>query len=75
MLQSSLLEPFRLLSDVRWYDRAEILDALKQHGAVQYDAATQIFQDAPLRFPDTNAIGGVLISEWAYGRAGPSIGE
>ena len=61
--------------DVRWYNRAEILDALKQHGAVQYDAASQNFQDAPLRFPDTNAIGGVLISEWAHGRAGPAASE
>ena len=60
-----------LRSDVRWYPRADILDVLERYGPVNWSLQNERSPDAPLGCPDTNAIGGVLISEWAYGRAGP----
>ncbi|TFY58739.1 hypothetical protein EVJ58_g6229 [Rhodofomes roseus] len=60
------------LEDVRWYTRAEILDILTQYGATHPSMERERSADAPMGFPDTTAIGGVLISEWAYGKAGPA---
>ncbi|KZT71735.1 hypothetical protein DAEQUDRAFT_809687 [Daedalea quercina L-15889] len=64
-----------LRSDVRWYSRADILNVLERYGAVNWSLQNERRPDAPLAFPDTNAIGGVLIREWAYGRAGPDAGS
>ncbi|KAH9932440.1 NUDIX hydrolase domain-like protein [Fomitopsis serialis] len=58
------------LEDVRWYSREYILNILEKYGATHPSMERERSPDAPMSFPDTNAIGGVLISEWAYGKAG-----
>ncbi|KAI0081983.1 hypothetical protein K474DRAFT_1703450 [Panus rudis PR-1116 ss-1] len=55
-------EPLRLdldneLEDAKWFTREEVISALKGDNP-----------DPPFKLPPRNALAGVLISDWAYGR-------
>ena len=60
------------LSDARWFTREEILKVLDHPQGTDLSPTAPPQpgeQDPPFRVPPKTAIAGVLISDWAYGKA------